>query len=298
MLLNNCDLFMIMRGDNSFIIDTTKAHLDNNEIWVGSLNDALEVQTSKKAWQDIYNFTLDDLYADRDILVGKKLEDHMRFVESSFNFSDTTIYLEIGCGPAHIGVELMRKYNIHFIGVDFNYPMLIVLRDFFRKEKLINFTLIHADISCTPIKDDTIDYIYGGGVIEHLPETQKVLAESYRVLKSGGISFNTVPALNFWWPIRAYRNIPSVPVVRQAFEFVHYRILKGKVLEKNFGYELSFLLTQLFSLHKKVGFTEIKTGAFSFHLSILKKYTWLNELIYRATNNILLAPVYYVYGKK
>ncbi len=279
-------------------IDHSQAHQDTNGIWVGKLNEAPDIQTSKKAWEEIYSFDLDDLYADRERMKGKKLADHMKYVEDSYSFTRHTVYLEIGCGPAHIGVELMRKYGVHFVGVDFNYPMLLVLKDFFEKEGLTNYTLVHADITQMPFKDGSINYIYGGGVIEHLRDTKGVLAESFRVLAKDGVSFNTVPAFNFWWPIRCYRNVPSLPGLRQLFEFVHYRLLGGKLLEKNFGYELSYTPTQLRALHTQVGFRSAEVGAFSFHLAIFQKYRWLNELVYTITKNIFLTPVYYVSGLK
>lgn len=282
----------------SRIIDTTKAQIDNNGIWVGSLDTSPATQTSKKAWENIYNFTLDDLYRDKAVLAGNKLEDHMRYVESSYAFSSKTVYLEIGCGPGHIGVELMRKHNICFVGVDFNYPMLIVLREFFRKEGFSNYVLIHADITNMPIAENAIDYIYGGGVIEHLSDTQKVLKECYRVLAKNGVCFNTVPAFNLWWPVRWYRNIPSLFPLRPIFEFIHYRIFGGRILEKNFGYELSYVPIQLRLLHKKVGFVKVEVGAFSFHLALFKQRRWLNHLIYVLTDNIFLSPVYYISAKK
>jgi ubiquinone/menaquinone biosynthesis C-methylase UbiE len=279
-------------------IDHTRAKLDTSGIWIGKLNGSLDIQTSKKAWEEIYSFDIEDLYSDRERIKGAKLSDHMNYVEQSYSFSSNTSYLEIGCGPAHIGVELMRKYGVHFIGVDFNYPMLLVLKNFFDKEGLSNYTLVHADITQMPLKNDSIDYIYGGGVIEHLRDTAGVLIELYRVLNKGGVSFNTVPAFNCWWPVRCYRNIPSLPILREIFEFIHYRLLQGKLLEKNFGYELSYTPSQLRSLHRKAGFAFAEVGPFSFHLSVLKTHRWLNELIYKVTKNIFLTPVYYVSAKK
>lgn len=281
------------------ILIKSKVKLDKNGIWVTNLKLSSEVQTSKKAWERIYNFNLNKLKEDREDFDQNKLMDHLGYIKKSFKFNKNSIYLEIGCGPAHIGEYILKHYGSYFIGVDFNYPMLLTLKKYFDERGYKKYMLIHADINNMPIRDNSIDYIYGGGVIEHFPDTRHILKESYRILKKGGVSFNTVPAFNLWWILRFYSNIPSPILLRKIFEFIHIKILKGKLLEKNSGYELGFTKKELLLLHKNIGFKKIFISPFAFHPS---KHRLKNELLresyYKIQKNILLSAVYYVRGVK
>lgn len=280
-------------------IDQKKAKKDKNGIWVTDLLLSEEAAVSKSAWEKIYNFNLKKLIEDRENFNRNKLNDHMRYIDQTYSFSSRTVYLEIGCGPAHIGEHLIEKYNVTFVGVDFNYPMLLTLKKYFDKKGYKKYVLIHADINAMPIKNNSIDYIYGGGVIEHLPDTNKILSELYRILKKGGIAFNTVPAFSLWWSIRCFNNIPFIPGVKQIFEYIHLKVLQSKILEKYYGYELSYTIPGLRSLHKKNKFKNIAIGSFAFYPSEKKlSNKFLRDLYYYTQTNIYTTAIYYVSAKK
>ena len=281
------------------ILDQKKAKLDKNGIWVTNLKLSPEVETSKKAWERIYNFNLNKLKEDRKDFDENKLFDHLDYIKKSFKFSKNTIYLEIGCGPAHIGEYVLNNYKAYFVGIDFNYPMLLTLKRYFDEKGYKKYILIHADINNMPIKDNSIDYIYGGGVIEHFPDTEYILKESYRILKERGVSFNTVPAFNLWWIFRLHSTIPSPKILKKIFEYLHKNILKNKLLERNSGYELGFTRKELFLLHKNIGFKSISTGPFAFHPSRNRlKNNILRNLYYFIQKNKLTTAIYFVYGNK
>lgn len=127
---------------------------------------------------------------------------------------------------------------------------------------ITNYQLILGDINKMPIKSNSIDLLYGGGVIEHCENTQTVINEIYRVLKPGGVSFNTVPYLNLG--ALTYRqiwgNIPEFPLLKQLAEFVHIKLLGARHM--TFGYELSFSAGYLRALHKKAGFKKVTVDKF------------------------------------
>jgi ubiquinone/menaquinone biosynthesis C-methylase UbiE len=281
------------------ILDKTKTKLDKNGIWITNVKLSKEEAVSQNAWGKIYNYSLKKLAQDRKDFNKDKLDDHMNYIGDSYKFTSRTNYLEIGCGPAYIGEHLMKTYNCYFIGVDFNYPMLLTLKKYFDKKGYKKYLLIFADINDMPIKRDTIDYIYGGGVIEHLPDTNQIVEELCRVLRKGGVAFNTVPAFSFWWIIRCFNNIPSIKEFRKIFEFIHLKLLKSRILEKYYGYELSFTVNNLRSLHKKNGFSSIKIGAFAFHPSTNKlKNVLLRSLYYKTQTSIFTTAMYFVSAKK
>lgn len=277
----------------------SSARMDDNGIMIFNENFENEIQTSKESWEKIYDYDLNYLIKDRDDFDKNKLADHFRYISKYFNFCEDTVYLEIGCGPAYIGDYIMNTFDSYFIGVDFNYDMLLTLKNYFKKKGYKKFLLAYGDINNMMIKDNTIDFIYGGGVIEHFSNTNHIVKELYRILKPNGISFNTVPAFNLWWPLRFYNNIPSHQFLKKIFETIHIKILKNRVLENYFGYELSFTKRKLILLHEENGFKDIHVEPFAFHPSTSKlKNNTLRNLFYKTQSNRLTAAVYAACGKK
>lgn len=281
------------------LLDRKRTKLDNNRIWITNLKLSEDVAISQKAWEKIYNFNINKLRKDRKDFNVNKLDDHISYITKFYKFNSNIIYLELGCGPAYIADHLMKKYNCYFIGVDFNYKMLVTLKKYFDSLGYKKYLLIHADINNMPIKDNAIDFIYGGGVIEHFRDTNHIIKELYRILNKGGVSFNTVPAFNFSWPVIMHKNIPSFPILKQVFEFIHLKILKNKLLVKHHGYELSYRENQLKRLHSKVGFSSSFTGAFAFHPSTNRlQNKFLRDLYFKISSYSLFSPMIYIAAQK
>lgn len=279
---------------NRHFLDFRKTKLDQNGIWTTKLDLGDDVKLSKTAWEDIYDYDLSKLNESNKEFKKNKLAYHLEYIKENYSFNRNTVYLEIGSGPGYIGQFLTRTYGCHFVGIDFNYKILLTLKKYLENHELRNFTLIHADITHMPIKANSIDYLYGGGVIEHMSNTEQILRECHRVLRTGGVAFNTVPAFNLWWITRFYNNIPASPLLKTIFEFIHTFIFRGKILKKFYGYELSFTTPMLESLHTRSSFSKVKIGAFAFFPSSnkLPNY-WLRKLYYFLSKNILTCPVYY-----
>lgn len=288
-----------MKVDLRSILNQKKVNLDRNGIWLTELKLSEEAAVSQSAWEQIYDFDSKKLNRDRVNFNKTKMKDHMKYIAPTFSFGSGTVYLEIGCGPAYIGEYLMKEYKVKFVGVDFNYPMLLTLKKYFDEKGYKNYILIHADINDIPIKNNSIDYIYGGGVIEHLPNTSHLIQEMYRILKKGGVAFNTVPAFSLWWVFRFFNNIPDLPVLRSLFEFTHIKLLNGKILEKYYGYELSYTINRLRFLHNKNKFKDIHISAFAFYPAKEKlNNKLLRKLYYLIQTSTLTTAVFYVWAKK
>jgi len=193
----------------------------------------------------------------------------------------------------------MKTFDSYFIGVDFNYKVLLTLKGYFDQKDYKKYILIYGDINNMPITDNSVNFIYGGGVIEHFPDTNHILEECYRILKANGVSFNTAPSFNLWWILRFYYNIPSLPLFKKLFEFVHIKLVKNKILEKNYGYELSFTKNTLIKLHRQNGFKNITVEPFAFHPSSYKlQNKFLRELYYKIQQNSLTSAIYLICGHK
>lgn len=276
--------------------------LDKNGIYVSQMQNSKEFETSRLAWEKIYDYDLKRLSEAQFDFNQNKLVDHLRYIFKSYTFKTGTIYLEIGCGPAYIGDYLMRYHGVKFIGVDFNYKMLLTLKKYFEKMKIDkeNYLLLCADISSIPIKSKSIHYIYGGGVIEHLPNTDQIIIGLTNLLRARGIIFNTVPAFNLYWISRFWNNIPNIPVLRSLAEYIHLSLLNGKVLEKYYGYELSFTLSSLKKIHERVKlFSCISHGSFAFHPSSNKLSSkLLRNAYFQISKNTMFCPMYYIWARK
>jgi len=285
--------------DITTILDKGKLKLDNNGIWVTDLSLSNEARKSQETWEKIYDFNLKKLKVDRIDFRDNKLRDHISYICKDYHFTSNTIYLEIGCGPSYIGEYLGKKYHCYFMGIDFNYQVLISLKKYFDEIGLRKYVLVHADINYLPIKPNSVDFIYGGGVIEHFKDTQGILAGLYKILKKNGVAFNTIPAFNLFWLTRFWNNIPSFMPLKKIFEIIHIRILNYALLNRYHGYELSYTLHRLTKLYKKAKFNDIKSGSFAFHPSAKKMSNkFLVDLYYKFSKNTLFAPIYYVFGRK
>ena len=183
------------------------------------------------------------------------LDDTKKQVLQHFNQSikRSKIFLELGCGYAFLGQEF-SKNGWTFIGIDYSLNALISLKKRLNDRGIKNYILILGNIQFLPIKNNSIDLIYGGGVIEHSKNTQIVINNIFKVLTQGGISFNTVPIFNLgnFFYRSLWGGIPNIPILRELSELLHLKILKAKHMV--FGYELQFTKTQLTRMHVNAGF--------------------------------------------
>lgn len=67
------------------------------------------------------------------------------------------------------------------------------------------FDIQEYDGETLPANDNEFDVVFSSNVLEHVINIDKVLSETYRVLKSGGIAIHLVPSpLCRWWSIFAH----------------------------------------------------------------------------------------------
>lgn len=210
-----------------------------------------------------------------------------------------TVFLEIGCGPMFLARAISNKCKM-VIGIDFSLNALKTASVMLKKHKIKNYLLIHGDIKNMPIKNNSIDILYGGGVIEHFTDTYTAIKELHRILKKGGISFNTIPHLNIGSLTyrQVWGNIPNFPILKQLAEFIHIKLLKSRHM--TFGYEMSFLASHIKYLHKKAGFKNIKATKFETKLmfEFIPSKFLKNTMSWLANNSPLFWPMIKVIGVK
>jgi ubiquinone/menaquinone biosynthesis C-methylase UbiE len=108
-------------------------------------------------------------------------------------FSEKRV-LEIGIGQ---GTDLMQfaKAGADCWGVDITDNHLkLTARNFRLRDKKVE--LCKADATQLPFPDNSFDCVYSFGVLHHIPEVERAIAEVNRVLKPGGIA---MIALYYKW---------------------------------------------------------------------------------------------------
>lgn len=217
------------------------------------LNDQQE-NLSKDKWEKLYlkKEFLDGVIEAYKSSYLKKLKRQVLKYTNHIK-SNARVFLEIGSGLGFLGEEF-AKSGWFFIGIDFSINALLLSKKRLEENCIENYLLIHADICNLPLKKGTVDLTFGGGTIEHFKDTQIIINGLFRVLKNGGVAFNSVPFLNFanFFYRLKWGGIPNVPLIKNILSFININILKGKHMI--FGYELQFSENQLVRLHEKAGF--------------------------------------------
>jgi ubiquinone/menaquinone biosynthesis C-methylase UbiE len=100
---------------------------------------------------------------------------------------DSGVWLDLGCGTGwNISVLQLQKQKRKIIGIDISDKML-------RFAKSKNMDVIRGDALQLPFCDNVFDGILAKGVLHHLPDIEKAIAEIARVLKSDGMAVMVDP---------------------------------------------------------------------------------------------------------
>lgn len=175
-------------------------------------------------------------------------------------------FMEIGCGPSFLGVAL-SKLGFEVAGLDVCIEALKVAKKVHAGLKRPSF-FIGGELNHIPLRDGSVDFLYGGGVIEHFKDTAGCVKELHRVLSPGGVSFNTVPyfSISSLTYRQIWGNIPNVPLLRPLAEALHLGLLKGRHM--TYGYEMSFMASTLRRIHLEAGFSRVDVRYFKVFLPL------------------------------
>jgi len=91
------------------------------------------------------------------------------------------LVLDAGCGSGRFS-EIALKLGASLIAVDYSSAVEASKQNLSAEDKLI----IQGDLAALPILDETFDFIYCIGVLQHTSEPAKIVKELLRCLKIGG----------------------------------------------------------------------------------------------------------------
>ncbi|MFA6047634.1 MAG: class I SAM-dependent methyltransferase [Parcubacteria group bacterium] len=99
------------------------------------------------------------------------------------------IFLEAGCGMGYWCFYIAEKYKIKTLGVDVAEEIISKLQKI--KTEMTEFAV--DDLNNSRLESDSADMFISLGVIEHFKNSNPMVNNLYRLLKSGGIGLITVP---------------------------------------------------------------------------------------------------------
>jgi ubiquinone/menaquinone biosynthesis C-methylase UbiE len=280
-----CQSTFVKKGDALQCLWCKNRLQISNGIIVSKSNFPSDLAISSQKWDKLYKEEIQQkTYKEKyDYYMKNYFSDVYQQLNTVKNIRDI-VYLEIGSGDFLLGQTLASKCKL-VIGVDTSKSALLIAQHMLEEKNVKNYLLIQADINHMPIRGRSVDLIYGGGVIEHFKDTLTCLKELCRVLKVGGVSFNTVPFMNIG--SLTYRqiwgNIPNIPVLKQLAEFVHIKLLGAKHMI--FGYEMSFTKKSLIDFHGKAGFRKIYVDKFKIQSSFDFVPKFIRPFFIRLANN-------------
>jgi SAM-dependent methyltransferase len=209
---------------------------------------AKEQQLAIDIWSKEYrallregSFNFVDQYAKSDFaLISDHIDQHQNLT-----------LLEMGCGRARLSsLAAERGYKIY--GMDISLDGLLLAKSYFRW-KGIQGHFINGDMCNIPIRSNSIDIIFGGGVIEHAIDTQRIVSGMVDVLKPGGICINTVPIISLSTLTQGLLTgtVPELPLLKRIYSFIHNVVFKEKFLY--YGYEKSMTIGQWKKIFSRAG---------------------------------------------
>lgn len=111
------------------------------------------------------------------------LQDYMHEVFQFDSFAGKKV-LEVGCGAGIDSAEFARNGAL-VTSADFTERSVQSTKELL-KEANLPVNVVQADATNLQFEDDSFDCVYSFGVLHHIPDIEKALAEIKRVLKPGG----------------------------------------------------------------------------------------------------------------
>ena len=119
-------------------------------------------------------------------ILEQRLE--LRWMKKNHPVPEGAKVLEVGCGRG-AGADLIRKafQPSSLNALDLDVQMVLKAKTYLSQHNEDEVSLTVGDVFHLPVKDSTMDAVFGFGVLHHVPDWRSAAGEIARVLKSGGL---------------------------------------------------------------------------------------------------------------
>ena len=98
--------------------------------------------------------------------------------------------LEVGCGRGAGARLILESFRPSLLcALDLDVQMIKKAKAYLSPDESKGISLYVGDVLRLPFKDNTLDAVFGFGVLHHVPDWRSAAAEIARVLKIGGVYF-------------------------------------------------------------------------------------------------------------
>ena len=213
---------------------------------------AKEHQLAIDVWSKEYRILLKE--GSFDFIDRYALSD-FALISDHIGRNDRQILLEMGCGRSRLS-SIAAENGCKTFGLDISLDGLLLAKRFFARKGIYGH-FINGDMYSIPIRSNSVDILFGGGVIEHAKDTQRIVNAMFDIIKPGSVCVNTVPIVSLSTLSQGLLTgtIPELPLLKQLYTFIHFDIFKEKYLY--YGYEKSFTIGRWKQIFTKAGFSRV-----------------------------------------
>lgn len=137
---------------------------------------------SKTGLKNFFNFY--SKYYEKDV-INKYFKNNHKVILDELNFLDKKKIVDIGCGPAELGREILSRWpNNYYLGVDISDKMIKIAKN--RLCDFENARFCIGDVMDLNLKSNKFDLVLNSISFHHYEKPSKALNEMIRILKPSG----------------------------------------------------------------------------------------------------------------
>ncbi|EKQ50537.1 MULTISPECIES: methyltransferase domain-containing protein [unclassified Clostridium] len=178
------------KKENDLQIDKIQKNIIESAARIEKMDISQKEESNDIIDLDEFYVKFEDKFRGSEELISKRLNIYIDKIKQNFNSEGNVKLLDLGCGRGEWINKLIANGFSNVIGVDLNSTMIEEC-----KEKGLNVVYGNAIDYLKLQPDDSIDFISGFQIIEHLDfqEKMQLIKQSYRVLKKEGILLLETP---------------------------------------------------------------------------------------------------------